>query len=103
MGFDLIGRLLLAAFFGLGALQKVTAPEVVQGLLAGADLPEWLIWPALLVNAALALGWPLAGGCRKRRCWSRPIAVSPAPSTSSSATAGSCRFSSRTGPSSAAC
>ncbi len=33
MRFDLIGRLLLAAFFAIGAVQKITDPAVVQGLL----------------------------------------------------------------------
>jgi putative oxidoreductase len=63
MRLDVIGRLLLAAFFALGAVQKITAPAVVQGLLAGVGLPPWLIWPALAFNAAaaiaLALGWRL--------------------------------------------
>ena len=63
MAFDLIGRLLLAAFFAIGAVQKITAPAVVEGLLTGAGLPGWLIWPALAFNAALAvalaLGWRL--------------------------------------------
>jgi putative oxidoreductase len=57
---DLAGRLLLAALFVAGAVQKALAPEVAQGLLAGLGLPEWLIWPALALNAVLAVGllWP---------------------------------------------
>jgi putative oxidoreductase len=57
---DLAGRLLLAALFVAGAVQKALAPEAAQGLLAGLNLPEWLIWPALAVNGALVAGllWP---------------------------------------------
>ena len=67
---DLIGRVLLAALFAAGAVQKAVEPGQVQGLLAGVGLPEWLVWPALAFNAALALGlvfgprlrlWALAG------------------------------------------
>jgi putative oxidoreductase len=57
---DLIGRILLAALFGAGAVQKAFAPEVAQGLLAGIGAPGWLVWPALVLNALLAAGllWP---------------------------------------------
>lgn len=57
---DLAGRILLAALFVAGAVQKAIAPEAAQGLLAGVDLPEWLIWPALALNGLLAVGllWP---------------------------------------------
>ena len=53
---DLIGRVLLAALFAAGAVQKVMDPGQVQGLLAGVGLPGWLVWPAAAVNAALAAG-----------------------------------------------
>jgi putative oxidoreductase len=58
---DLAGRLLLAVLFVAGAVQKVTDPGVVAGLLAGSGLPVWLVWPAALFNAfgaaALVTGW----------------------------------------------
>lgn len=53
---DLIGRVLLAALFAAGAVQKAMDPGQVQGLLAGVGLPGWLVWPALAFNAALAVG-----------------------------------------------
>jgi putative oxidoreductase len=53
---DLVGRILLAAFFAAGAVQKALAPEAVEGLLAGVGAPGWLVWPALGVNAGLAVG-----------------------------------------------
>jgi len=53
---DLIGRVLLAALFAAGAVQKALDPAAAQGLLAGSGLPEWLVWPALVVDAALAGG-----------------------------------------------
>lgn len=57
---DLIGRILIAALFAAGAVQKALAPEAAQGLLAGFGLPVWLVWPALALNAILAVGliWP---------------------------------------------
>jgi len=57
---DLAGRILIAALFATGAVQKVLAPEAAQGLLAGIGAPLWLFWPALIVNATLAaaLVWP---------------------------------------------
>ena len=53
---DLLGRILLAALFAAGAVQKATAPEAAQALLAGLGLPVWLVWPALALNAGLAVG-----------------------------------------------
>ena len=53
---DLFGRILLALLFAAGAVQKTLAPAAAQGLLAGAGLPVWLVWPALALNAALAVG-----------------------------------------------
>lgn len=52
---NLTGRILLAVLFAAGALQKATAPEAAQTLLAGFGLPVWLIWPALAFNAAVAI------------------------------------------------
>ena len=53
---DLMGRVLLAALFAAGAWQKAVDPGQVQGLLAGVGLPGWLVWPALVFNASLAVG-----------------------------------------------
>ncbi len=53
---DLIGRILLAALFAAGAVQKAVEPGQVQDLLAGVGFPGWLVWPALAFNAALAVG-----------------------------------------------
>ncbi|MCW8842171.1 MAG: DoxX protein [Rhodobacteraceae bacterium] len=49
-----LGRYLLAAFFALGAVQKILDPSAVQSLLHGAGLPQALIWPALVFNAVAA-------------------------------------------------
>jgi len=53
---DLIGRVLMAALFAAGAVQKAVAPGQVEGLLVERGLPGWLVWPALGFNAALAVG-----------------------------------------------
>ena len=57
---DLAGRVLLAALFVAGAVQKSLDPAPAQALLAGIGLPEGLVWPALALNAVLAVGllWP---------------------------------------------
>ena len=59
---DLAGRILLAALFAAGTLQKALAPQGAQSLLAGVGLPVWLVWPALALNAAIVAGllWPPA-------------------------------------------
>ena len=64
---DLVGRMLLAALFLTGAVQKALAPQVAAGLLTGVGAPGWLVWPALGLNLGLALGllvsrtvWPAA-------------------------------------------
>lgn len=53
-------RMLLAALFVAGTLQKLLQPGVVEGLLQGMGMPGWLVWPALALNAigaaALLLG-----------------------------------------------
>ena len=53
---DLVGRMLIAALFAAGAAQKAVDPGQVQGLLAGWGLPGWLVWPALVFDAGLAVG-----------------------------------------------
>lgn len=53
---DGIGRLLMASLFLAGAFQKALAPHVAAGLLTGVGAPGWLVWPALGLNLALALG-----------------------------------------------
>jgi putative oxidoreductase len=53
---DLAGRILIATLFIAGAMQKTLASDVAQGLLAGVGLPIWFVWPALALNAALAVG-----------------------------------------------
>jgi putative oxidoreductase len=57
---DLAGRILIAALFAAGVVQKVLAPELAAGLLTDRGLPGWLVWPALALNAALVAGllWP---------------------------------------------
>ena len=54
-GLRLGARLLLAALFVAGAVQKFTEPAMVEGLLAGMGMARWLVWPALIFNAAGAL------------------------------------------------
>lgn len=58
---DLTGRLLIAALFVAGAVQKLSSPEEVMDLLAGFGLPPLLVWPAAAFNAgaavALVAGW----------------------------------------------
>lgn len=57
---DLTGRILIAALFAAGAVQKALAPAAAEGLLRGFGLPAWLVWPALALNLALMAGllWP---------------------------------------------
>ncbi len=57
---DLAGRILIATLFLAGTVQKVLAPEVAEGLLTGLGAPDWLVWPALALNAMLVAGllWP---------------------------------------------
>ena len=58
---DLTGRILIAALFAAGAVQKFASPAQVMGLLAGVGLPPLLVWPAAAFNAgaavALVAGW----------------------------------------------
>lgn len=53
---DLAGRILLAALFVAGTVQKALAPDIAQGLLARFGAPDWLVWPALALNLTLAAG-----------------------------------------------
>ena len=64
----LLGRMLIAALFLGGAVQKGTDPTAVQALLTGMGWPVWLIWPAMVFNllAGLALVFGVA---------LRPVAV----------------------------
>ncbi len=56
----LAGRILIAALFLGGAIQKSTDPSAVEQLLAARGWPAWLIWPALIFN--LAAGMTLIAG-----------------------------------------
>jgi hypothetical protein len=53
---DLAGRILIAALFVAGAVQKALAPAAAQGLLGGFGLPVWLVWPALAADGSEPLG-----------------------------------------------
>ena len=54
-------RVLIAALFAAGTAQKALDPGGAGGLLTDRGLPDWLVWPALLYNGALAIaltaGW----------------------------------------------
>jgi putative oxidoreductase len=65
---DLIGRLLLATLFALGAVQKLVDPAPVMALLSAAHLPPSLIWPAAAFNALGALALVM-------NLWRRPLAL----------------------------
>lgn len=51
----LAARVLVGLLFLAGAVQKGAAPETVMDLLAGRGWPEWLVWPALVYDAGVAL------------------------------------------------
>jgi putative oxidoreductase len=51
----LVGRILIAALFLAGAVQKGADPATVEGLLAAHAWPAWLIWPALAFNLVAAI------------------------------------------------
>lgn len=51
----LAGRILIAALFIAGAVQKGSDPSAVEGLLAARGWPLWLVWPALGFNAAAGI------------------------------------------------
>lgn len=69
---NLAGRLLIAALFLGGAVQKVADPAPVQAMIAGLGLATWLIWPVALFDAVAAVG--LAAG-RRVRLWALATAV----------------------------
>ncbi len=52
---QIVGRCLLAILFVAGAAQKAVDPGPAQTLLAGYELPEWLVWPALAFNLLAAV------------------------------------------------
>lgn len=58
------GRILIAALFLGGAVQKAVDPAQVIGLLVGRGLPGWLIWPALGFNALAGLALIAGVGVR---------------------------------------
>ena len=60
----LISRLLIAALFLGGAVQKAFSPQDASALLAGFGLPMALVWPALIYNAAAGIGLLLGWGVR---------------------------------------
>lgn len=51
----LLARLLIAALFAGGTLQKLTDPAPVETMLDGIGLSSALIWPVTTANAAAAL------------------------------------------------
>ncbi|ROU04129.1 DoxX family protein [Histidinibacterium lentulum] len=53
-GAALAARLLIAALFAGGAVQKIMDPASSQELLSLRGLPEVLIWPALVFSAGAA-------------------------------------------------
>jgi len=50
-----VGRVLIAALFLGGAVQKSLAPGATMELLADRGWPDWLVWPALAFNALAGL------------------------------------------------
>ena len=64
----ILGRILLAALFVAGTVQKAVAPEAAQALLSGVGLPGWLVWPALAFNA-------LGAFCLLAGVWLAPTAL----------------------------
>lgn len=52
---NLTGRVLIALLFLGGAVQKVTDPATVQGMMQGIGLPGWLVWPVAAFNLAAGL------------------------------------------------
>lgn len=58
------GRLLIAALFIGGAVQKSLGPTQVMSLLAGWGMPQVLVWPALGFNALAGLMLVIGVGVR---------------------------------------
>jgi putative oxidoreductase len=53
---NLVGRVLIALLFLGGAMQKFTAPEQVEAMIASIGLPVWLVRPVALFNLVAGLG-----------------------------------------------
>ncbi len=64
----LVGRVLIAALFIAGAVQKGVDQGPVIALLAGVGLPVALVWPALVFNAVAGVALVLG-------IWVRPVAL----------------------------
>ena len=60
----LLARLLIAALFVGGAVQKAVSPGDAQGLLAGLGMPPVLVWPALMFDALAGLALVAGVGVR---------------------------------------
>ncbi len=60
----LVGRLLIAALFLGGAVQKAMDPTQVTEMLRGWGLPGGLVWVALVYNALAALALIAGVGAR---------------------------------------
>lgn len=60
----LVGRLLIAALFVGGAVQKALDPAQVADMLRGWGLPGGLVWAALVYNAVAALALITGVGAR---------------------------------------
>jgi len=59
-----VGRLLIAALFVGGSVQKMIDPEPVRMLLSGVGWPVVLVWPALVFNALAGLALIVGVGVR---------------------------------------
>ena len=46
---------MIAALFVAGTLQKIIMPDAVQFFLSTRGWPEWLVWPALMMNTGGAI------------------------------------------------
>ncbi len=60
----LVARLLIAALFVGGAVQKGVSPGDAQGLLMGLGMPAVLVWPALVLDALAGLALIAGVGVR---------------------------------------
>jgi putative oxidoreductase len=52
---NLAGRVLIAVLFLGGAVQKLSDPGPVQGMIADLGLPVSLVWPLALLNLVAAV------------------------------------------------
>lgn len=60
------GRVLLAAFFAAGCIQKLVQPDAAQALLTARGLPEFLVWHAMAFNGFAAI-------CLLGQIWLVPV------------------------------